>query len=44
MLAALGMATVVTFLRVFPFDFSVIPDPRVAAATPTVAVVVMVLI
>jgi uncharacterized membrane protein len=43
-LAALGMAAVVTFLRVFPFDFSVIPNPNVAAAMPTVAVVIMILI
>lgn len=43
-LNTLGMATVLTFLRVFPFDFSVVPSANLAAILPTVAVVVMVVI
>ena len=43
-LHTLGLITVVTFLRVFPFDFSVVPHAGAAAALPTVAVVVMILI
>jgi uncharacterized membrane protein len=43
-LNTLGMITVITFLRVFPFDFSVVPHAGAAAALPTVAVVVMILI
>jgi uncharacterized membrane protein len=40
----LGLATVLTFLRIFPFDFSVIPHSAVAAASPTVAVAVLAII
>ncbi len=40
----LGMIVVITFLRVFPFDFSVVPHAGAASVLPTVAVVVMILI
>jgi uncharacterized membrane protein len=40
----LGMAAVLTFLRIFPFDFSVIPDTGVATISSTVAIVVLTLI
>ncbi|MBN1862435.1 MAG: hypothetical protein JW790_02190 [Dehalococcoidales bacterium] len=40
----LGMITVITFIRVFPFDFSVVPHAGAAAALPTVALVIMILI
>ena len=40
----LGMATVLTFLRIFPFDFSVIPNTDVATVAPTIAIVVLTLI
>jgi len=43
-LSVLGMITVITFIRVFPFDFSVVPHAGVAAALPTVALVIMILI
>jgi uncharacterized membrane protein len=43
-LNALGMVTVLTFLRVFPFDFSVVPMANLAAILPTVAVVVLIVI
>jgi uncharacterized membrane protein len=43
-LNALGMATVLTFLRVFPFDFSVVPMANLAAILPTVTVVVLIVI
>ena len=43
-LNVLGMITVITFLRVFPFDFSVVPHASAAAALPTVALVIMILI
>lgn len=43
-LNVLGMITVLTFLRVFPFDFSVVPHSGAAAVLPTVAVVIMILI
>jgi len=43
-LHTLGMITVITFLRVFPFDFSVVPHAGAAAVLPTVAVVIMILI
>jgi uncharacterized membrane protein len=40
----LGMAAVLTFLRIFPFDFSVIPDTGVATISSTVAIAVLTLI
>ncbi len=40
----LGLATVLTFLRIFPFDFSVIPHAAIAAVSPTVAIVVLAVI
>jgi uncharacterized membrane protein len=43
-LRLLGMAAVLTFLRIFPFDFSVIPSAGVATISTTVAVVVLALI
>ncbi len=43
-LQALGMATVLTFLRVFPLDFSVVPDASLATILPTVAIVILVII
>jgi uncharacterized membrane protein len=43
-LSTLGMVTVLTFLRVFPFDFSVVPHAGVASVAPTVTVVVLILI
>ena len=43
-LNCLGMATVLTFLRVFPFDFSVIPVSGIASIMPTAAVVIMIII
>ncbi|MDD4985018.1 MAG: hypothetical protein PHQ43_04395 [Dehalococcoidales bacterium] len=43
-LAGLSMATVLTFLRVFPFDFSVIPNPDLASIMPTLALVIMIII
>jgi uncharacterized membrane protein len=43
-LSTLGMITVLTFLRVFPFDFSVVPHAGAASVAPTVTVVVLILI
>ena len=43
-LSTLGMITVITFLRVFPFDFSVVPHAGAASTLPTVMVVVLILI
>ena len=43
-LNTLGMVTALTFLRVFPFDFSVVPIMNLAAILPTVAVVVLIAI
>jgi len=43
-LSLLGIAVVVTFLRIFPFDFSVIPDTGVATISPTVALAVLTII
>lgn len=43
-LAGLSMATVLTFLKVFPFDFSVIPNPNLASIMPTIALVIMIII
>jgi len=40
----LGLATAVTFLRIFPFDFTVIPHTAIAAVSPTVAIVVLAVI
>lgn len=40
----LGMAAGLTFLRIFPFDFSVIPDTGVATISSTVAIAVLTLI
>lgn len=40
----LGIAVVVTFLRIFPFDFSVIPDTGVATISTTVAIAVLTII
>jgi len=40
----LGIAAVLTFLRIFPFDFSVIPDTGVATISPTVAIAVLTII
>jgi len=40
----LGLATVLTFLRILPFDFSVIPHSAIAEVSPTVAIVVLVVI
>ena len=40
----LGMAAVLTFLMIFPFDFSVIPDTGVAIISSTVAIAVLTLI
>ena len=40
----LGMAAILTFLRIFPFDFSVIPDTGVATISSTVAIAVLTLI
>lgn len=39
----LSMAAVLTFLRIFPFDFSVIPSAGVATISPTVAIIVLAL-
>jgi uncharacterized membrane protein len=41
---ALGLATVVTLLTVYPFDFSVIPDSTAAAATQVSVTVVLIVI
>lgn len=43
-LNSLGLATVLTFLRIFPFDFSVIPNTAIATISPTVTIVVLVVI
>lgn len=43
-LTALGMATVLTFLKVFPLDFSVVPNASLATILPTVAIVILVII
>ena len=43
-LNALGMATVLTFLREFPLDFSVVPNASLATILPTVAIVILVII
>jgi len=40
----LGMAAVLTFLRIFPFDFSVIPDTGVATISSTVTIAVLTII
>jgi uncharacterized membrane protein len=40
----LGMAAVLTFLRIFPFDFSVIPDTGAATISSTVAIAVLTII
>jgi uncharacterized membrane protein len=40
----LGLATALTFLRIFPFDFSVIPNTAIAEVSPTVAIVVLAVI
>lgn len=40
----LGLATVVTLLAVYPFDFNVIPDNNAAAVTGLVVTVVLILI
>ena len=40
----LGMAAILTFLRIFPFDFSVIPDTGVATISSTVAIAVLTII
>jgi len=42
-LDGLGMATVVTLLAVFPFDFTVIPDAAAADITRTAVGVVLIL-
>jgi uncharacterized membrane protein len=41
---ALGLATVVTLLSIYPFDFSVIPDSTAAAATQVSVTVVLIVI
>ena len=38
------MATSLAFIRVFPFDFSVVPHAGAAAALPTVTLVILILI
>jgi hypothetical protein len=38
------LATVLTFLSIFPFDFSVIPHTAIATVSPTVAIVVLAVI
>jgi uncharacterized membrane protein len=43
-LSILGMVTVLTFLKVFPFDFGVIPNTSLATILPTIAVVVLIVI
>jgi hypothetical protein len=43
-LKALGIATVLTFLKVFPLDFSMIPYTNVAPILPTVARVILIVI
>ena len=40
----LGMAVVLTFLSIFPFDFSVIPNTSLATILPTVAAAVLIVI
>ncbi len=43
-LNTLAMVTVLTFLRVFPFDFSVVPIANLASILPTVTVIVLIAI
>jgi len=43
-LNTLGMVTVLTFLRVFPFDFSVVPIANLASILPTVTIIVLIAI
>jgi len=43
-LNTLGMVTVLTFLRVFPFDFSVVPLANLASILPTVTIIVLIAI
>jgi len=43
-LNTLGMVTVLTFLKVFPFDFSVVPLANLAGILPTVTVIVLIAI
>lgn len=43
-LSILGIATALTFLKVFPFDFGVIPNMSLAIILPTIAVAVLILI
>jgi len=43
-LSILGMITALTFLRVFPLDFNVVPNAELAAILPTVAVIVLIII
>ncbi|MBN2186624.1 MAG: hypothetical protein JW732_04135 [Dehalococcoidia bacterium] len=38
----LGMVTVVTFLKVFPFDFGAIPNTSLVTILPTIAVAVLI--
>ena len=43
-LHALGAGVAVTFLKVFPFDFNVVPNAELAAILPTVAIIVLIVI
>ncbi len=43
-LNTLGMVTVLAFLRVFPFDFSVVPSANLASILPTVTIIVLIAI
>ena len=43
-LSAIGAAVVAKLVAMFPFDFSVIPDPTVANITPVVVTIVLVVI
>ncbi len=42
-LHAMGLAVVLVFLRVFPFDYSNLPIAALVAALPTVTVIILVL-
>lgn len=43
-LAGIGVAVIVNLLAIFPFDFGVIPDPRIAGIMPGLVTAVLVVI
>jgi len=43
-LAGIGVAVIVNLLAIFPFDFGVIPDPRIAAIMPGIVTAALVVV